>query len=305
MNASSKTAKQTFAGDNVERFETLMERPKISWPTLALLFAAFALFGYSSYAYITGALPLFWAIFNNSIASYMAFTVSHEASHSSVSTNRTLNDWIGRIAMLLLEPTPIFLSFRTIHMTHHKFTNDPARDPDMYAGSGPAWLLPFKWATLDMAYFRFYLQPETFKKRSKRERLEFYLGVAFGLAVVAVMAAAGWLTHYLLLFFIPTRVLKFMLGFAFDFLPHYPHTATARKQPFQSTSNRVGLEWLLTPLFIYQNYHLVHHLYPTVPFYRYLKVWKAKQNYHNAQNPALVGPLSLIPKPETGTGASN
>ena len=135
MNASSKTAKQTFAGDNVERFETLMERPKISWPTLALLFAAFALFGYSSYAYITGALPLFWAIFNNSIASYMAFTVSHEASHSSVSTNRTLNDWIGRIAMLLLEPTPIFLSFRTIHMTHHKFTND-RRDPDMHAGSG-------------------------------------------------------------------------------------------------------------------------------------------------------------------------
>ena len=295
MRAPNQTSAPSRLADDEAQFQSLMERPKIAWVTIALLFAAFGLFGVSSYAYIAGYVSLFWAIAANSVASYMAFTVSHEASHSSISSNRQLNDWVGRVSMLLLETTPIFMSFRAIHMSHHRFTNDPERDPDYYAGSGPAWLLPLKWLTLDIGYFRYYLSPEVFKKRSQRERREFYLGLAFGVVTVAAIAAAGWLTYYLLLFVIPSRVLKFILGFAFDFLPHYAHQAMSERDPFRSTSNRVGMEWLLTPIFIYQNYHLVHHLYPTVPFYRNLKVWKSKQNFHNDQNPALVSAFSLKP----------
>jgi fatty acid desaturase len=56
------------------------------------------------------------------------------------------------------------------------------------------------------------------------------------------------------------------------------------------------MEWLLTPVLLYQNYHLVHHLYPTVPFYRLLKVWNAKKDYHEAQNPAIVDTFSLGPR---------
>jgi fatty acid desaturase len=52
-------------------------------------------------------------------------------------------------------------------------------------------------------------------------------------------------------------------------------------------------------LFIYQNYHLVHHLYPTAPFYRNLKLWHAKKQFHEAQNPALVDAFSLRPKTES------
>ena len=297
MNASmNKPTGQVDMGDDKARFETLMERPKIGWPTIGVLFAAFGLFGLSCYAYIFGSLSLGWAIALNTVAAYLAFTVVHEASHSSISTNRQLNDWVGRTGMLLLEPTPIFMAFRTIHMSHHKFTNDPERDPDFYVGSGPFWLLPLKWATLDVGYFRFYLNPAMFMKRPKKERMEFYLGVAFGLCMVAAMAAAGWLIYYFLLFFIPSRIQKIVLALAFDFLPHYPHAANGRKQPFQATSNRIGMEWLLTPLFLYQNYHLVHHLYPTLPFYRNLQAWKARQTYHNEQKPALVGAFSLTPK---------
>lgn len=282
--------------DNPKLFKALMDRPVISWPTVFLCFAAFGLFGAASYAYLTGALSLAWAIGLNTIASYMSFTVVHEASHSGVSTNRRVNDWFGRIGMLLLEPTPIFKTFRAIHMQHHKFTNDPKKDPDFYAGSGPFWLLPFKWVTLDVAYFHYYLAPNVFKKRPKGERVEFFIGLGIGVAMVTAATLSGWLDLYLLLFFIPTRIVKFILGSVFDYLPHYPHKAQSQKAPFQSTSNRIGREWLLTPLFVYQNYHLVHHLYPTVPFYRYLKVWAAKKNYHLTQNPALVQAFSLKPK---------
>lgn len=286
----------TDQADDTELFKKLIQKPRIAWPTVMLLIAAFAVFGVSTHAYFTGALPLGWAMLINSIASYIAFPVAHEATHSAVCANRRVNDWTGRIAMTLLEPGPFFQVFRFIHMKHHRFTNHREKDPDVYSGTGPTWLLPFKWLTLDYIYFKTYLSPEVFKKRPKSERREFYFSVLFAVSVITAVTFAGWLQYYLLLFFIPTRIAKFFIIIAFDFLPHYPHEAYAKDEPYRCTSNRVGLEWLLTPLFIYQNYHLVHHLYPAVPFYRYLKVWNARKQYHEAQNPAITDTFSLRPR---------
>lgn len=282
--------------DDPEIFKALARKPDIAWPTILVLIAAFVIFGVSTYAYLTGGLSLFWAIALNTIASYMSFTPAHDASHSAVSTNRQLNDWVGRISTILQSPVPIFRTFRYIHMQHHKFTNDPAKDPDMHVACGPRWLLPFKWMTLDLGYLNFYLRRSVFMKRPKSERRELVLAFLFGAAVFTAIALAGWLKYYLLLFFIPTRFTAIILALSFDFLPHYPHKAQVREQPFQSTSNRVGFEWLLTPLLLYQNYHLVHHIYPTVPFYRLLKIWKAKKHFHASQNPATVDAFALTPR---------
>ena len=285
--------------DDPELFKALARKPNIAWPTIALLVAAFVIFGLSTSAYVAGSLSLFWAIKLNTIASYMSFTPAHDASHSAVSSNRQLNEWVGRIATVLQSPAPIFRSFRYIHMQHHKFTNDEVKDPDMHVTSGPRWLLPFRWATLDLGYLNFYLRPSVFMKRPKSERRELYLAFLFGAVVLTAVIVAGWLKYYLLLFIIPTRFTAIILALSFDFLPHYPHQAQVREQPFQCTSNRAGFEWLLTPLLLYQNYHLVHHIYPTVPFYRYLKIWKAKNNYHASQDPAIVDAFALTPRPRT------
>lgn len=37
---------------------------------------------------------------------------------------------------------------------------------------------------------------------------------------------------------------------------------------FMATTMRMGWEWLPTPLLVYRNDHLIHHLSPTVPFYK-------------------------------------
>ena len=293
MNPNSFVAENT---DDLELFKKLMKKPKLAWPTVTLLGAAFVIFGVSTYAHITGRLPLGWAIFFNAVASYMAFPAAHEATHSAVCSNRKVNDLAGRVSMLLLEPGPFFPVFRFIHMQHHRFTNDPVKDPDVYSGTGPKWLLPFKWLTLDFIYFKNYLAPDVFNKRPKKERFEFYFAVFFVITVITGMTLAGWLQYYLLLFFIPTRISKFFIIIAFDFLPHYPHESYAKEEPYRCTSNRVGFEWLLTPIFFYQNYHLVHHLYPAIPFYRYLKIWNARKHYHEAQNPAIVDTFSLTPR---------
>ena len=277
-------------------FEALTQRPKIAWPTIMLLVAAFAIFGLSTLAYLEGELSLFWAILFNAIAAYITFTPAHDASHNAVSTNRQVNEWVGRIATVLQSPVPFFRTFRYVHMQHHRFTNDESKDPDMYVGTGSRWLLPFKWMTLDLNYFVYYFQPSVFMQRPKSERRELYLAALFGAAVFTAVTFSGWLEYYLLLFLIPTRLMAIFLALTFDFLPHYPHQAQAKGKPFQCTLNRVGLEWLLTPVLLYQNYHLVHHLYPTVPFYRYIKVWNARKHYHESQNPSIVDAFSLAPR---------
>jgi fatty acid desaturase len=133
-------------------------------------------------------------------------------------------------------------------------------------------------------------------QRPRSERRELYVACLFGTAVLAGITLAGWLEYYLLLFFVPTRLTAIFLSLTFDFLPHYPHRTLAEDDPFRSTSNRVGMEWLLTPVLLCQNYHLVHHLYPTVPFYRLLKVWNAKRQYHESQSPAIVDAFALRPR---------
>ncbi len=278
---------------NTELFDELKTRPTIAWPTVGLLLAAYILFVGTTYGYFTGYVSLPIAIALNAVASYMSFAIVHEASHRAISTNHQLNDWLGRIGMLLLEPAPVLSLFRIVHMQHHRFTNDPEKDPDVALSIGPAWLLPLKWMVFDVVYFKYYLNPQVFSKRPKRERVEFFLAMAFAGAVVATMIAMGWFVDYLLLFLIPSRIAKFFIIWVFDYLPHYPHKAFAADDPYRSTSNRVGFEWLLTPILVYQNYHLVHHLYPTVPFYRYIKLWNAKKQFHESKDPATTKPFGL------------
>ena len=50
---------------------------------------------------------------------------------------------------------------------------------------------------------------------------------------------------------------------------------------------RVGGEGWLTPLFVYQNYHLVHHLHPSVPFYRYVRAWRRNEQAYLDRNAAI------------------
>ncbi len=58
---------------------------------------------------------------------------------------------------------------------------------------------------------------------------------------------------------------------------------------------RLAKEWLLTPLMVYQNYHLIHHLYPSVPFYKYIKVWNLRRDELIQKNPAIQNGLKLRP----------
>lgn len=66
----------------------------------------------------------------------------------------------------------------------------------------------------------------------------------------------------------PLGLAALWLAFAFDYLPHYPHMEQGRYYDTRIYPGRVANLLLLG-----QNYHLIHHLWTTIPWYRYQQVF--------------------------------
>jgi len=247
-------------------------RPAIAWPTLALATGALALWALA----LTTNLPYGLGIVIATLCAYTCFTPMHDAAHGATSHSSWFNQLLGTLVGLpLMAP---FSAFRVIHLQHHKHTNEVKYDPDRWSGTGPTWFLPVKWLTQDLHYYWFYF---CFLKRPLKERLQ----VCFELTLMGILTwslaqALGWstiLSHFIL----PARLASAALAFAFDYLPHVPHQIPAKVDRFAAT--RIMLNPILNYLFLNQNYHLVHHLYPAVPFYRYPLAWQQKEKQLRAQ----------------------
>jgi beta-carotene hydroxylase len=273
--------------DNPEAFKALLLRPQIAWPTMALFAVTLGLYITSIAMGVTGRWPALASIAVNAVCGYWMFTVMHEASHNSLSLYRGLNEGVGRIATAVLFPLPVFRMFRYIHMQHHRFSNEKD-DPDYWVGQGSFWALPLRCALMDVHYFFWYSSRAS--SRPKEEIRDTVLAVVGGIAVMAWLISSGWGMDVLLFWVLPSRIAIFFLALAFDYWPHSPYKATDAENKYIATSVRAGREWLLAPLLMSQNYHLVHHLYPLVPFYRYIKVWRARERFHLAKAPLIVTP---------------
>lgn len=261
--------------------------PKIAWPTVALLIGGIALWGGSAALALAGVWPWWVSTLISGAASYLLFTVAHDASHHAASCDRRLNTWMGRIATPLFAPHAAFPVWRFIHMQHHRFTNhhDDGLDPDGYTMRGPAWQRPLRWLTIDLYYMVFYLPK--LKSRPRTEKIEMAVQLVLVAGITAAAIAAGYGFEILVLYYLPCRLAILFLAFAFDWLPHNGLHHKPTEDKLKTTRNRVGYERLLSPALLYQNYHLVHHLHPVVPFYRYLKVWRRHEEQYLAGGPAL------------------
>lgn len=251
------------------QFKILTSTPKIAWPTVVMWLGLNVAFLCAYYFGGTGQIPLWVGMLINSVVGYAAFSVVHDSVHRTVSSNVTLNDWIGQLALLLVAPYVTLKLFRWGHILHHRFANGP-KDPDIVL-NGPWWQLPFRWMFIDVIYL---IHAIRFGDKVSKPNLQksLWCGAVFGV-VVAGLISAGYGLEILMLWFIPSRVIFLSLGFGFFWLPHVPHDVTQEQNFTQATTIRLGKEWLLGPLLQNQNFHLIHHLFPMTPFYNNQKVW--------------------------------
>jgi len=91
--------------------------------------------------------------------------------------------------------------------------------------------------------------------------------------LVAVLVGAFVTGNFALLATVwlgPALIAIVFLALTFDFLPHYPYDSRER---FFDT--RIYPGRLLNALLLGQNYHLIHHLWTTIPWYRYQRAFRA------------------------------
>jgi ring-1,2-phenylacetyl-CoA epoxidase subunit PaaE len=248
--------------------------------------SALALFAGSTAAAVAGAGPWPISVVFNAIAIYMLFTVAHDAAHHSASSEGALNRWMGRLSIPFLSPAFGFGAFRFIHMQHHRFTNhDDGRDPDHYTMEGPGWQRPLRFLTLDLHYLRFYMP--RIGSRPRAEKVEIAIQLIVFAALCLWLVATGSFWEFALLYLVPQRIAIAYLAWAFDYLPHSSLHSKPTEDRLKTTRNRIGGERWISPLLLYQNYHLVHHLHPVVPFYRYIQVWRRNERAYLDGDPAL------------------
>lgn len=259
-----------------------IELPEVAVPTVLVAAASLALWLIATsltVAVVQGRLGRGWlavTIPALTLVTFSMFTVLHESVHHAAGRVSWVNACLGRLAMPFVAAWASFPMFTWLHIEHHRNTNEgPASDPDAWTEDAPTWQLPLRWLAFDLWYACFYLP------RMRRRPAGEQLGVLATLTVVAsavvALVTTGHGTELVLAYLLPQRLGVGLLSWWFDWLPHHGLESTSRSDRFQATRVRVGWERVMSPLMFNQNYHLVHHIHPTIPFYRYVQAWRSTE----------------------------
>lgn len=200
------------------------------------------------------------------------FTLLHEVSHLTAFKTRWVNEVLALACGLLLVLPPQW--FRYFHFAHHRYTQDPERDPEL-ASPKPDTLSAYAWHVTGVPVWRSHLVTllhnaagqgrETFVPTSKRGLIQ-REAVAM-LLVYAALLGASVAAHSALLLWI--WLLPLVLGQPFLRLyllaehGRCPLVANMLENSRTTFTNRV-VRWLAWNM----PYHAEHHSLPAVPYFR-------------------------------------
>jgi fatty acid desaturase len=199
------------------------------------------------------------------------FCALHETAHRTAFHTRWLNAVLGTVAGLLTFWP--YRNYRVYHWEHHRYTQDPERDPELYfpKPASPA-AYGFVLTGIPNAIRRIGDMLRLAVGRADRpwmapaERRPLIMEARAYVAVYLVVAAlsAAWGSAAALLVW----VLPWLVGQAF-LRPYLlaEHTACAFTRDCLENT-RTTLTWPLVRLFAWNMpYHAEHHAYPAIPFH--------------------------------------
>lgn len=266
--------------------------PDFGWRTLLLEAELFALFAAATIASVTGVIPLWLGFIANTIFFYALYTVVHEAVHANISSRRKELRWLDTAAGLI-GCLPLWLNYhqhKRQHMEHHAHTNEET-DPDIYArGSFLGWVL-WRAPLALIGYFNPLQQYRDCKRFNctTREIAYTFIGFSLNWAIVIGLVAMGYGRELLVLWFLPWMIGQVVMLTFFTWTPHHDHHETGRYR-----NTRVSLFPFANFLLQGQNYHLIHHMLPAVPYFRYEAAFREMRPILEAKGARIEG---LLPDP--------
>lgn len=273
-----------------------------AWPTMVLLVGLIAIGVAVIAAWASGAMPLLVGMLINSFVGYGLYTVVHDAVHRSISNRDPRHarwDTIcGNAAAQLILLN--FAGHRSSHLRHHAHTNTE-RDPDLGA-KGPLAALPIKWLISNVVLLLVALPGGIHAANALMRRLgadraaeggddsllaSQRWAVRVGVLAVLISIPLGAVVPVAVLWVVPARLTFLYLAIFFAWLPHFPYEHTDR---FRNTRITLfpGSAWIL----LQQDRHLIHHLYPSIPWYRYRAAHRELASLLRERGAVVAGPSS-------------
>ncbi len=224
---------------------------------------------------LSGALPL-WAGFAIALANVtLSYLPSHDAQHHIFFARESRLHWLNElIGYYSLIPLALPLStLRETHLEHHRHANDPALDPDYHMMEAPTALRAL-WHALTKSQPRNDRYGPTLERLgtplAKRAILEALTAKAAFFGILTVLAWTGHAAEAVLLWWLPRQIALVYVNFYLSWMPHFPGTEQGRyrdTRAFRSKLGNLGSSGM--------QYHIVHHLYPTIPLHRTPAAYRA------------------------------
>lgn len=200
------------------------------------------------------------------------FTTLHETSHSTPFKTVALNIWVGRVCGFFVFLGPEW--FRYFHFAHHRYTHDPKKDPELaspkpyttwqylkYLSGIPDWIDRAKTLVRNSMHInQDEYVPQKWKTKVMREariQLSLYVGIV-------VLSILFWSPVLLFVWLFPIFMGgPFLRGYLLAEHARCPHAASMLENTRTTFTNRFVrfLAWNMP-------YHVEHHAYPSVPFYK-------------------------------------
>ncbi len=269
---------------------TVVSRPALEWPTLAVAGAIYAGYGLVTLHY--HSLPWWLVLPAGGFLLAWHGSLQHEVVHGHPTRWRWLNRALVFPSLWLWMPLEVYAE---THLRHHhdELITDPLEDPESYYLSKREWARasPLRRAVLEFhntSVGRLLIGPVVTVWRlmavetrafANGDRRHLKPWLLHGLGCVAVILWVGVvceipLTAYLLLFVYPGISFTLLRSFA----EHRARPVVGRRSAIVESGPLMSL------LYLNNNLHYVHHEAPQVAWYRLPARWRARRDEVLAAN---------------------
>jgi beta-carotene hydroxylase len=259
--------------------------PNFSWFLATTGFGFIAVFIASTIMTFSGAIPLWLGTLINLLSFYSLFDTLHDCMHGQVHGKHKKLKWmnkaIGVPAGLIVQQD--FYGWTQQHMAHHKSTNVKGQDPNW--SNNTSAMAMWKQTIIGYAVMHVYSIPIIGKKVcmkifTPRQYLYFVkvfpqqwaiqIVINWSLFFTLVFMGYGKYTFWLWMF--PSFVNRIRIHYLFVWTPHKNNKNTESYIDTAIHIRPLGIDRIYFRQVL--DYHLIHHLYPSVPSNRLRRVYK-------------------------------
>jgi fatty acid desaturase len=252
------------------------------WRTAAAIAFDWAVIAAAIWASATISHPLAYvlAVFIIGGRMHALGVLIHDFAHYRFISDKRLSEWVGDLLLAWPLGTTVD-GYRRNHLAHHRYTNT-GQDPDWVIKLGTQeFTFPQTWQYVLANLAGYFIGTSSYRdlrmitRRLKAgepaplgyrvARLSFYVAVAIALTLTGTWV--GFLLYWAVPFFTTLLLLLYVRSVAEHFGGmEYDHELTSSRTVYPHRWETI----FFAPHNV--NYHLDHHLYPSVPFYNLPKL---------------------------------